>query len=113
MGTGGRAILPDRARNATSSLETVSGFCTAVTVAHWNPRICDGTGLASLSVVVNWQRAENLFAETVREVGILVMVFAPLEATFADIPVSTALVTRMFLFGVLLAACGILIESRK
>jgi hypothetical protein len=63
--------------------------------------------------VLNWHRAESLFGETVREMGILVAVFAPLEAIFTDVPVSRTLVAAMLLFGLLLVAGGILLEARK
>jgi len=31
----------------------------------------------------NWKRIEQVLGETVREIGILVIVFAPLDAAFA------------------------------
>lgn len=63
--------------------------------------------------MLNWQRAEDLLGETARETGILIVVFAPLEAIFADALVSQTLVATMFFFGVLLVGSGILIEARK
>jgi hypothetical protein len=59
------------------------------------------------------QRAESLVGESVREVGVLMVVFAPLEATFSDVSVATARVAAMFLVGLLLIAGGIILESRK
>lgn len=59
------------------------------------------------------QRAENLMGESVREVGILMVVFAPLEATFSDVLVDAGRVAAMFLVGLLLIAGGIILEARK
>lgn len=63
--------------------------------------------------MLNWQRAETLLAETVREIGVLFFVFAPLEAVFADAPISEAVVVAMFLFGSLLIAGGIIVGARR
>ena len=62
--------------------------------------------------MVNWRRAEELFAETVREVGVLVVVFAPLDAAFSDLPVETALVA-MTSVGLLFVAGGIIVGARR
>lgn len=51
--------------------------------------------------------------ESVREVGVLMVVFAPLEATFSDVSVGTGRVAAMFLVGLLLIAGGIILEARK
>ena len=32
----------------------------------------------------NWKRVQGLVGETAREIGILMLVFAPLESAFAD-----------------------------
>jgi len=45
--------------------------------------------------------------------GILVSVFAPLEAIFADDPVSRILVAAILVFGLLLIAGGIIPEARQ
>jgi hypothetical protein len=63
--------------------------------------------------MLNWQRAEDPLGETVREMGVLILVFAPLEALFTDVLVNKTLVSAMFLVGVLLAAGGIMLEARK
>jgi len=61
----------------------------------------------------NLRRAEDLLGETVREMGVLILVFAPLEALFSDVAVNNTLVAAMSLVGVLLAAGGIMLEARK
>ena len=63
--------------------------------------------------MVNWRRAEELFAETVREVGVLVVVFAPLDAAFSDLPVETALVAMWTSVGLLFVAGGIIVGARR
>jgi hypothetical protein len=63
--------------------------------------------------VINWQRVEAVIGETAREVGVLIVVFAPLEATFSEVPVSTGRVTAMFFIGLLILASGIMLEVRK
>jgi hypothetical protein len=61
----------------------------------------------------NWQRAESLLGETVREMGVLVAVFAPLEATFSDVGLDTGTVAAMFVFGLAAIAGGIILEARR
>ena len=63
--------------------------------------------------MLNWRRAEELFAETLREVGVLIVVFAPLDAAFGDVPVNTALVAALTFAGLLSVACGIIIGARR
>jgi len=63
--------------------------------------------------MINWQRAEDLLGETVREMGLLIVVFAPLDAIYADAPMNRMLLAIMLFFGLLLVAIGILIEARK
>jgi len=75
-------------------------------VRHWHCR-CD------IIRMFNWQRAADLLGETVREMGVLILIFAPLEALFTDVLVNKTLVAAMFLVGVLLAAGGIMLEARK
>jgi hypothetical protein len=57
-------------------------------------------------------RAQRLLGETVREVGILVLVFAPLESVFADRAIDRRVVLAFITISVVLIACGILVESR-
>jgi hypothetical protein len=63
--------------------------------------------------VLNREHAERLMGESVREVGVLMVVFAPLEATFSEVSVDIGRVAAMFLLGLVLIAGGILLESRK
>jgi hypothetical protein len=63
--------------------------------------------------MIDWQRAEDLLGETVREMGLLIVVFAPLDAIYADTPMNHLLLATMLFFGLLLVGIGILIEARK
>jgi hypothetical protein len=62
--------------------------------------------------MINWQRLETVIGETAREVGVLIVVFAPLEATFSEAPVSSGRVTAMFFVGLLVLAGGIMLEVK-
>jgi hypothetical protein len=53
------------------------------------------------------------FGETLREMGILVAVFAPLDALFAERNVSPQLVIAIAVAGLLVLTCGILIEESR
>jgi len=66
-----------------------------------------------MDLMLDQRRAETLVGESVREVGILMIVFAPLEATFADVSVGTSRVAVMFLAGLAPIAGGIILESRQ
>lgn len=63
--------------------------------------------------MLNWRRAAELFAESGREVGVLVVVFAPLDAAFSEVPVNTVLVATWTVTGFLFAAIGIIIGARR
>jgi hypothetical protein len=63
--------------------------------------------------MLNWKRAEELFAETVREVGVLIVVLAPLDAAFSTSLVNTLLVAIWTFAGALLVAGGIIIGARR
>jgi len=69
--------------------------------------------VAKQKPMLDRQRAESLVGESVREAGVLMVVFAPLEATFSDVSVATARVAAMFPVGLLLIAGGIILESRE
>lgn len=58
-------------------------------------------------------RMLRLLGETVREIGILMVVFAPLEAAFAEQAIDPQLLGAVVLVSVLLIACGILLEGRE
>jgi type IV secretory pathway VirB2 component (pilin) len=62
---------------------------------------------------MNWQRAESLLGETIREMGVLIVVFAPLEAMFAQGATSLTRVVAVALLGAVLVASGIILETRK
>jgi hypothetical protein len=62
---------------------------------------------------VNWIRVRRLCGETMREIGILVFVFAPLETVLADQPVSRAAVMLVMLGSVTLIAAGVVLEARE
>jgi len=63
--------------------------------------------------VLNWDRARELLAETAREIGVLIVVFAPLEAAFSDVPLNRAFISVLFLVGLLFIAGGIIMGARK
>ncbi len=62
---------------------------------------------------MDWRRATIILAETAREVGVLVLVFAPLEATFSGVTVRWDAVLSLGVFGLVLIASGILLEVRR
>jgi len=49
--------------------------------------------------------------ETLREMGILVAVFAPLDALYAERVVNPALVVAITVAGLMFLICGILLEE--
>ena len=61
----------------------------------------------------NWKRVQGLVGETAREIGILMLVFAPLESAFADRPIDPGFVTTVILVSIILIGGGILIETRE
>ena len=54
----------------------------------------------------------RLVGETAREVGALIFVLVPLDATFAGAPVNGLAVGATMLSGLILIACGILMETQ-
>ena len=65
-----------------------------------------GTG----TTVLNRQRVRILLGETAREIGILMFVFVPLEATFSERSIDPAAVVGLLLISLVLILCGILAE---
>jgi hypothetical protein len=63
-------------------------------------------------VVLDWRRAIQLLAETVREIGILVLVFVPVDFAFAERPIGPGLIIVVTIagFGIV---CAIVVESIK
>ena len=72
-----------------------------------------GIGVAKSVAMPNWPRVENLLGETLREVGILILVFAPLETAFSDRPTGALVVIGTVAFSLGLIAAGILVEARR
>lgn len=62
---------------------------------------------------VNWIRVRRLLGETIREIGILVFVFAPLETVLADQPVSRAAVMLAMLGSLTMIVAGVVLETRE
>ena len=60
--------------------------------------------------MTNWKAVERLIGETVREIGILVVVFAPLDAAFAEGSIELRLVTPVAIWAVLVIIFGIMLE---
>ena len=63
--------------------------------------------------MLNWERAEDLIAETAREAGVLIAVFAPLEAAFTDVLINRAFVAGLVFIGLTFIAGGIILEAKK
>ena len=61
--------------------------------------------------MLNWKRLEEVLGETVREIGILVLVFAPLDAAFTERPHDLRDVTPVLLGALGLIIVGILLET--
>lgn len=58
-------------------------------------------------------RRLTLIGETIREAGLLIVVFGPLDWLFADQPMGATVPILLAVFGLLVVACGILVESRE
>ena len=71
-----------------------------------------GIRVAKNVAMPNWRRIQNLVGETVREVGILVLVFAPLEGAFSDRPMDPLVVIGAVASSLALIVGGILLEAR-
>jgi hypothetical protein len=61
--------------------------------------------------VFDKHRAVQLLGETVREIGILVVVFVPVDYALAQRPMGSGVVIAITLACIVIA-CGILMESR-
>lgn len=59
----------------------------------------------------NWKAIERLLGETVREIGILVLVFAPLDAAFADRPINLDQVGFIMGWAIIAIIVGIVLET--
>jgi hypothetical protein len=58
-------------------------------------------------------RIWTLIGETSREVGILVLVFGPLESFFSALDRGALIALSTTVLGVILIACGIILESQQ
>lgn len=72
-----------------------------------------GTTVAKVNAMPNWGRVRRLLGETAREIGTLILVFAPLESAFAERPLSQGSMTGIMLISVLLIGSGIVFEVRE
>ena len=55
----------------------------------------------------------RLVGETVREIGILMLVFAPLEASFAERAINFSLLASVVTMAVWLIGAGIILETKE
>ena len=65
-----------------------------------------------IHVVLDWRRTMQLFAETVREICILVVVFVPVDYAIAERPIESGLVIVVTIASIGIA-CAIVVESIK
>ena len=61
--------------------------------------------------MTNWKAIERVLGETVREIGILVLVFAPLDAAFAGGSIDFKLVTIVVGWAIVVIIAGIILET--
>jgi len=54
-----------------------------------------------------------LVGETMREVGALAVLFVPLDSTMSDHPLDSGVLMAWIVGGVMMVACGILLEARN
>ena len=66
---------------------------------------------ATISAVIDRRRAAVLVGETAREFGILVLVFAPLDALFQTGGPPRVFVIFLMVLGLIFAVAGIMIEA--
>ena len=52
-----------------------------------------------------------MLGETAREIGILMLVFAPLESAFAERPIESGSMVGIVLVSLFVIGCGIVMES--
>ena len=58
------------------------------------------------------QQVRSLLAQTMREIGVLVLVFAPLESTFSERSFDGWLVIAVMVVSLIVIGCGILVETK-
>jgi hypothetical protein len=60
----------------------------------------------------NWKRVRRVVGETLREIGILTIVFVPLDAAFAPGALKPLTLSLMVAAAASAIVCGIIMESR-
>ncbi|MCM3881373.1 MAG: hypothetical protein ND807_14795 [Vicinamibacterales bacterium] len=63
------------------------------------------------ALVRDWQHVRRLAGETLREIGLLVLTFAPLDATFGGVQTNPRNVVTAMLIGAILICIGISWET--
>jgi hypothetical protein len=63
--------------------------------------------------MIDKPRARHLTGETIREIGILLVVFAPLDAFFQHEPPHLGPLSSIIVTGLLAIVIGIIIEARE
>jgi hypothetical protein len=63
--------------------------------------------------MIDRQRAKRLFGESLREIGILIVVFVPLDAVFQRERPTPLLITLSMMMGLIFTFLGIIIEARE
>ncbi|HEV8382750.1 MAG TPA: hypothetical protein VGQ29_14270 [Gemmatimonadales bacterium] len=61
--------------------------------------------------MIDRRKAQRLVGETIRDIGILVVVFGPLDAIFQKEGPGELLISLMVVFGLLSVTLGIILES--
>ncbi|MBI3400144.1 MAG: hypothetical protein HY048_01890 [Acidobacteria bacterium] len=61
----------------------------------------------------DWKRIRRVVGETMREIGILVVVFVPLDAAFAPGALRPSTVGLVVIAAFTAIVCGIIMESEK
>jgi hypothetical protein len=77
--------------------------------------ISPGIGFADIAIGMSydWRQAQLLLGQTAREIGVLVLVFAPLESTFSDRSIDASTLVGSIVVSLVLVAGGILIEAQR
>ncbi|MBI3261567.1 MAG: hypothetical protein HYZ58_00275 [Acidobacteria bacterium] len=63
--------------------------------------------------MLNWRRINQLAGESIREIGILVFVFTPLDAAFDPGRIGAGLLAMVMLFALGLIIAGTMMESME
>ena len=79
----------------------------------WNYVEISGIAIATAVCMSNRPGIDALFGETAREIGILIVVFAPLEGRFLGQAITLSEIGALVVFGLVIVSCGILLEVRE